>query len=132
MLSAWIAVTPTFGYAHEETALLITGAGFDTKGSVVYQCRFSGVQNNTLTVSSTVVNTTAVRCSAPVWPFAAQDSTLVLVQDGTDLPYVGVATDTFPFDSSWSSMSVSDGPAEGGTIVRISGGGFDSSLTYSC
>jgi len=137
-LPGWDARTggQSEGPASGGTSLAVSGYGFDA--SEVFACVFSA-DGHALSSPAVVVSHDALRCDTPAWGSVYSATTLVLTitklvsgtPEGIAFTNGGLApvailpsacshaTCLFDVYPSWSALSISAGPASGGTLVEV-------------
>ena len=117
-----VYIEPTKG---SQAGRLITvfGAGF----SVLYRyiCSVFGGDNSTSVIPS---DSSMVLCRLPPWKGGNKNSTIILIDVNHDILAVG--TVYFNYAEGIKSLSVSVGPASGGTEINVIGEAFDSTIQY--
>ena len=116
-----VSISPTSGPAGGGTLVTITGVGFDPDATT--EVLFGS--NSATDVS--VVSGSSITCTSPAGPVGESVTVSVVTPSGS-FP----APDEFLYDTSFPvilSISPTSGPAAGGTVVLITGVGFDLSGT---
>ncbi|CAM9659624.1 unnamed protein product, partial [Ectocarpus sp. 13 AM-2016] len=124
LFSSWPALGPAAG----GTTVTILGEGFRTEE--MYACAFGSLQLPS--VEAMVINSSAIQCLSPM-VLTSENVTLqvltvhddVLTPSESHVPIL-MAYLSFQYheDVEISRVSPQNGPASGGTVVRVSGSGF--------
>jgi len=137
--SAWQLMWPTSGLASGGAQITISGGGFVHDDERQYNCVFTGASEieSTNTVAS-VESSSKLVCIAPVWLYPGQVTEFSLTKGGqiviaSAVGEKGLDQFYFVFTEAWSAMSPKEALAIGGTMVTLSGAGFDVfSTKYTC
>ena len=110
-------IEPAFGPTNGDTRVHLHGSGFEAGANSTRLCRFGtfGV------VAARLIDSSQLLCVAPVGiPLRSQSVRLEVAFNGQDFTASG-ANYTFHRPVAVSRLSPSTGPAEGGTLIDISG-----------
>jgi len=138
--SAWQLMWPTSGFASGGAEITISGGGFVRDEEYRYKCVFTATGPETLysDAVATVDSPSQLRCTAPLWEYAAQVTEFSITKGGNSVIASAVGENAleqfrFVFVEAWSTVTPTSALAVGGTEVTVSGAGFDDSSTeYSC
>ena len=138
----WYSLSQAGGWAKGGETLHLTGVGFET-GAPGYTCHFqeyltTGGQTPyaPAAVPGVAVSAVDVTCVTPLWASPAAAATVRLELEGVEVPYDGAgAGQRFSFLEGWDTIDSGpvSGPASGGTVLSVSGYGFDPAYPlYNC
>ena len=113
------SVTPSSGFTSGGTTVVISGSGFISGATV----RFGGA----LCTNTTFVDSNTITCKTPARGAGAKD----VVLTNPDAQDSNTETFTFVAPPLISSISPNGGPLAGGTLVTITGSGFNAGTTIS-
>ena len=125
------------GKANGGETVGVVGYGFDT-GDSDYVCEFSNEARSEVTTVSGLspTNSTYLECGpTPVWGYPEGNTNVSVYHDGGNyiLEVLGPLDDDetssleYHIGAVWSSFGPTTGPSVGGTIITITGKGFDDS-----
>ena len=135
---SWQRVRPLAVSARAGTVITLSGS---FNASAAYACQFDSTSPYAIgkklsTISRPAPDGSTLECVAPEWSFGAQVVRLMVFNvvgasgaEAVDvrglLPGPGGTADRITYLPAWSSCSVSEGNADGGLSMVISGFGFD-------
>ena len=135
---SWQRVRPLAVSARAGTVITLSGS---FNASAAYACQFDSTSPYAIgkklsTISRPAPDGSTLECVAPEWSFGAQVVRLMVFNvagasgaEAVDvrglLPGPGGTADRITYLPAWSSRSVSEGNADGGLTMVISGFGFD-------
>ena len=128
----WFTAEPLSVSVLDSTELRF--AGKFRPGAAGYSCVvYAGTDQRIGTVAASSVTEGELRCTLPAWaPLKEASGTVALLFEGEEISLAGGEV-TMVFRPAWRSVSVSTGPASGGTKIVVSGEGFTNIKgLYSC
>ena len=124
----WYAVIPSKGPTSGGTTTTISGYGFSFHRS--YVCQFSSLNAELIMlVNASVVNSTSILCSSPVWNSASEVN--VNLYDGIHKVHCE-SNVTFLYEARWVQVHPNTSTFVGGINLTLKGSGFATGVQYLC
>ena len=115
--------------------LAVLGAGF-VPGSPNYTCRLASRRNASRAIETAPTaprSTSRIECSVPLWPYAAENLSVVVLRNGQPLPArANLSLQILP---AWTHVALPrEVSYQGGHLLTVFGAGFDPDLRpgYLC
>jgi hypothetical protein len=111
--------------------LSITCSGLERESH--FTARFKGIVTGHSAESACKLNSsTLLRCAVPDWRHPAEQATVTLFQNGTEILFLSDEEITFRFVPKVESVTPSVSSVLGGASVTVAGMAFDPSKVYHC
>jgi hypothetical protein len=124
------ALSPSSGHAFGSQLITLFGGGFSPVKDEIFFCSFTcGAVERFSPSGMPVLNNSRAVCTVPAWKQAPCVAKVALYRFGVvRIPGEGV----FRFLPGWLNLAPLSSPNGGGTLITVSGSGFDASLDYKC
>ena len=132
--SCWVGKSISTGSSRGGAVITVFGGGF-FRTDALYTCEFYESVDSPVTAGAAVLDSTALTCTVPAWPFTLGTFGFGIAIYGLAVPYQGATPSGIQFDftEGWIGLlTSSQGSAAGGVPLSILAYGLNVTSTYSC